>query len=132
MGVYPESEIKIQDRIGYRWDKPDEDLVFTISLGEPFNDRCYKLVAGVTALPSGPALPTAQSDAASTRDDDILVALAQHGLTIVDMRTKNGCLWVVGGPELGDLLRKIAPEREFKFAEHGGRATGHRPAWFLI
>ena len=38
-GKYHESDIKVQDKVGYYWDVPDEHLVFIISLGEPYSEN---------------------------------------------------------------------------------------------
>lgn len=61
----------------------------------------------------------------------------EKGFKCVDKRTgKAGSLWVIGTKkELTPIVREA--KRLFgdlgnnNFSEHGGRATGHQPAWFL-
>ena len=60
---------------------------------------------------------------------DVSVAdLEALGFEVIDKRGAGGALWVVGGPE---LRNQLVP-RGFKFAEHGGRATGKSPAWYFM
>ena len=89
-GKYQESDIKVQDNVGYYWNAPGENLVFTVSLGEPHSEdgRCYKsykLVAGVTTLPS--SRPT-RSDAPEDPPLDLCEALRFHGIPFHDLRWK--------------------------------------------
>lgn len=52
----------------------------------------------------------------------------EHYLEFVDKTETDGCFWIVGGPELSTLLSPAG----FQFAQRGGWATRHRPAWFYI
>lgn len=52
------------------------------------------------------------------------------GLEIIDRRNHQGRLWVIGGPELEHAIGQLYPDLHFRFAANGGRATGHRPAWW--
>lgn len=64
---------------------------------------------------------------------DIIKVLIEKNLEIMDKRSKGGVLWVLGGSELKDLMKQISSEKSFfKFAPNGGRASKHRPAWFLM
>jgi len=59
-------------------------------------------------------------------DDPAILYARTHGLRIADRRDIGGALWIVGGSEHEVALR---PEG-FSFAPHGGRASGHEPAWY--
>lgn len=57
--------------------------------------------------------------------------LAAMGLEVIDMRSRGGCLWVVGGPELRSAVALGGgPHLRFTFSPKGGKATRHRPSWF--
>jgi DNA topoisomerase-3 len=64
--------------------------------------------------------------------DELLGLLAAEGVEAIDRRAAGGALWVVGGPELKELMDRLAG-RGFRFshAKEGGRATKHRPAWWI-
>jgi len=57
--------------------------------------------------------------------------LKKQGLKVVDKRVNGGCLWVIGGKELSSIIRTMAEKgMNLKFTDKGGRATGHKPAWY--
>jgi hypothetical protein len=63
--------------------------------------------------------------------DELVALLAAESLEAIDRRASGGALWVVGGRELADRLAAHATGgHRFTFAEAGGRATKHRPAWW--
>jgi len=72
------------------------------------------------ALQSSPAAP------------ELLSILKEQAVEYIDKRSKGGALWVVGGAELATLMADLA-RRGFRFTRSlgGGKATGHRPGWFL-
>lgn len=54
-----------------------------------------------------------------------------NGLEVVDMRSKGGCLWVIGDPEmLTPYLDQVTSyyEIEGRFAK--GKATKYRSGWY--
>jgi hypothetical protein len=58
-------------------------------------------------------------------------ALRECGLEVIDKRLMGGALWVVGGPELGEFMRKLNKIGfAFVFKAGGGRASGRRSAWW--
>lgn len=62
---------------------------------------------------------------------DICRLLKEQGYEAIDNRSKGGSLWVVGGEQLAKELRSFASlGYYFRYASKGGRATGHKPAWY--
>jgi len=58
-------------------------------------------------------------------------AIRREGLEAVDRRSKGGALWIVGGTEIADKIKRLAEEGyTFTYAPNGGRATKHRPSWW--
>jgi len=49
-----------------------------------------------------------------------------------DRRGSGGSPWVIGGPELSGLMDSLAARNfQFVFSDEGGRATRHRPGWWI-
>ena len=64
-------------------------------------------------------------------DQDPADYLRQAGLEVVDKRPA-GSLWVVDAdPPSPPVAALRGQGLRFAFARNGGRATKHRPAWFL-
>lgn len=129
-GLYDEFTIQVAQQVGYEWDADAERLVFAVSLGRPYgiNERCFKLVAGVTTLPFLPAVEEVEK----LETADVADSLRQRGLTPVDLRKNNGCLWIQGGPELASLLEELQPDNaQFVYTLRGGKATSFEPGWYL-
>lgn len=62
---------------------------------------------------------------------DIVVAIKNKGYKLIDNRSKGGALWVYGEQEIGEELKMFSGLGfHFEYAPNGGRATGHKPAWF--
>lgn len=64
--------------------------------------------------------------------DPILLYAEQNGITWIDKRHQNGCLWLLGDMALYrqiNELRKMG--YDFKYAKAGGKATEGRPGWFM-
>jgi hypothetical protein len=60
----------------------------------------------------------------------VVELLRNRGLQAIDKRP-NGSLWVIGGPELKQVLSQFAANGvHFSFAKDGGQSTAHRPAWW--
>ncbi|MFE4525383.1 hypothetical protein ACFRCQ_25290 [Cytobacillus firmus] len=58
--------------------------------------------------------------------------LTSKNLEIIDNRSKEGCLWVVGGKELEPIFNELKNKNIFfRFASNGGKATNRKKAWFL-
>lgn len=57
--------------------------------------------------------------------------LYAQNLTVVDKTTLGGALWVIGGPELGPLLKPLGTLGvHFIYSPEGGRASRNQPAWW--
>jgi very-short-patch-repair endonuclease len=62
---------------------------------------------------------------------DLSQYLIDNGYEIVDKRSKNGALWLIGGQELSPLISALKKEQiQFTFAYNGSKSTAKRPAWF--
>jgi hypothetical protein len=65
-------------------------------------------------------------------DDALGRLLAAEDVEVIDKRASGGSLWVIGGPELGGLMERLAGQGfKFVFAKEGGRASKRRPAWWI-
>src|SRR5688572_4299531 len=77
------------------------------------------------------ALAVLERPEQSSGGDDLLQLLAAENVEAIDRRASGGALWAVGGPELRELMDRLAARgSRFTFAKEGGRATKHRPAWW--
>ena len=66
------------------------------------------------------------------RRDWIVETLDDMGLKYLDMRGKQGCLWVYGANELSPRMKELSDRgATFKLSRNGGRATNGRSAWWL-
>lgn len=64
-------------------------------------------------------------------EDPLMIAIRREGLEAVDKRAKGGALWIIGGLELKDKIKKLADQGYlFTYSPNGGRATQHQPAWW--
>ena len=62
---------------------------------------------------------------------NIIGLLEAAGIEYVDKRTNGGSLWIIGGYELAETVRKAkAMGYTFHFKKEGGRATKNRPGWW--
>ena len=63
--------------------------------------------------------------------NNIIGLLEAAGIEYVDKRTNGGSLWIIGGYELAETVRKAkAMGYTFHFKKEGGRATKNRPGWW--
>ena len=72
---------------------------------------------------------------ASTKSEPktLIEFFKMNGLEVIDKRDKGGCLWVVGSKNEIDGIVRQACKMFYaggNYAPNGGRATGHRTAWF--
>lgn len=57
--------------------------------------------------------------------------LINNKLIVIDKRDKGGALWVIGGQELSQIMKKLEIGGiKFKFVANGGKSTKHKAAWF--
>lgn len=65
-------------------------------------------------------------------EKDILSLMEQLVIPFVDKRDEGGALWVIGGHELDSLMEDCKRYGyPFSFKPEGGKATQHKPAWYL-
>lgn len=63
--------------------------------------------------------------------EDIIALLEITGTQYVDKRANGGSLWIIGGYELSETVRKAkALGFTFHFKKEGGRATRNQPGWW--
>lgn len=63
--------------------------------------------------------------------DNIIGLLEATGVEFVDKRANGGSLWIIGGYELAETVRKAkALGYIFHFKKEGGRATKNKPGWW--
>ncbi|KRF39825.1 sigma-70 family RNA polymerase sigma factor [Paenibacillus sp. Soil787] len=54
------------------------------------------------------------------------------GLKVIDNRKKGGALWVIGGVELTTFFDQLILKGiVFRYSASGGKATNHKPAWWV-
>ncbi len=74
-----------------------------------------------------PGLDDVKSD-----DEDIIELLRDNGIRYIDKRSKGGRLWIVGGKELVEFVKKAKTMGYiFQFKKEGGRATRNQPGWWM-
>jgi len=57
--------------------------------------------------------------------------LTSFGYEEIDMRHKNGALWLIGVEELSPFISKLRKEQiTFNFAYNGSKSTKNQPAWY--
>lgn len=63
--------------------------------------------------------------------DDIIGLLEATGTQYVDKRASGGCLWIIGGRELSETVKKAKELGcNFRFKKEGGRVTKNKPGWW--
>ena len=89
--------------------------------------------APLDAAPArSPQPEPAGSDAAR---GDLAGELRARGVvSLVDLRSKGGCLWVIDGPEARVAVAALGQERavRFQFKAPGPRCTDYAPAWWTV
>jgi very-short-patch-repair endonuclease len=90
-----------------------------------------RVSAEVTAAAEG-ADAASESSPRISHGDSILALVRARDIEVVDKRPVGGALWMVGGPELGDLVAELALQGYvFHYTEAGSRATRQRSGWYL-
>lgn len=82
---------------------------------------------------AGNARGSPSSTLARQKRESLTAYFERMGCTIVsDRRAEGGCLWVFGEHALMRGVKQYLASQDIQliFAKGGGRATGHRPAWF--
>ncbi|MCY1022102.1 AIPR family protein [Pyxidicoccus sp. MSG2] len=90
-----------------------------------------KLAQAVNTVLSG-LVQTGQGRDTSLIAVALAKALTPAGLEVINNVSSGGTLWVVGGAELAPVMREVREHGlRAVFREGGGRATEHRPAWYI-
>ena len=63
--------------------------------------------------------------------DDVLDFLDKQKILYVDNRSKNGSLWLIGGPELAGIVKQCnSLGLKFAYTANGSKATKGKPGWY--
>lgn len=96
-------------------------------------EECWELIS-TQDLDVGVALTTPRRARKSTHNpvERAITIARQLGIEVVNNTRRGGPLWMVADQSRTDLVRQLeeaglAPQ----YAPGGGRATNHRPAWFI-
>ncbi|MBO4807436.1 MAG: NUMOD4 motif-containing HNH endonuclease [Lachnospiraceae bacterium] len=61
----------------------------------------------------------------------IISFIEKEKIRFIDNRDKGGALWLIGGKELSEVVKKAGKlGYSFRFAPKGGKATNHQPGWW--
>ena len=68
----------------------------------------------------------------TAESDWILATVEEAGLEYADKRVSGGNLWVIGDKTIKPLMDELEKRgARFTYKANGGKATGHRPAWYI-
>lgn len=103
--------------------------------GPPASDQTSTVERTVPADSTVEKLPGFGGDETTSASNgqpvDPIVFFNQRGFEVIDKRHLGGNLWIVGGQELSAAMSDLAARGiKFSFKPEGGKATGHRAAWF--
>jgi superfamily I DNA/RNA helicase len=89
---------------------------------------------GENSRPTEASVPTATpppTDRGKGRPATLVERLRARGLSHKDLRPMGGALWVIGGPELEEMMHRFNAEgMQFRYAARGSKASGGKPAWY--
>ena len=70
-------------------------------------------------------------DAPSAGTDAVIDFLNKQKVPYVDKRSKNGSLWLIGGPELAGIVKQCnSLGLKFAYTANGSKATKGKPGWY--
>jgi hypothetical protein len=70
-------------------------------------------------------------NATATEGDAVIDFLNKQKVPYVDKRSKNGSLWLVGGPELAGIVKQCnSLGLKFAYTANGSKATKGKPGWY--
>lgn len=80
----------------------------------------------------GHSVNSNKRDAATDVTFTLVGYLKQKGIIFKDKRAIGGALWIMGGQELGPVVKELKSNWGISFAylPKGGKTSGHRPAWY--
>lgn len=94
--------------------------------GAPASAAAPASIAGGTSASFTPRKPT------DARRDWLDDELDDAGLEYLDKRNGDGCLWVIDAAGAADAVKRLNGKGAgFQLSQRGGKATGHRAAWWL-
>ena len=66
-----------------------------------------------------------------TSGEEVKEFFEKNGLTVIDSRSNNGILWVLGGEgEIGRIVDKACEKYGISGAYSAGKQTGFKPGWY--
>jgi hypothetical protein len=66
------------------------------------------------------------------KNEDIISFLKRNSVRFIDKRQNGGALWIIGGHELDDIVKKAkALGYHFSFKADGGKQTKGVPGWWV-
>lgn len=78
-----------------------------------------------------PENPKIKNNEPKMSSDSLVDSLKKSGVKYIDKRNNDGALWILGGHELDTLVREYKKQGViFTFKQGGGKATGHKDAWW--
>ena len=134
------------------------DVYFCMSLGEPFDGYCYKLIASVIcfnrhqqrlkcsrcsslmlrSISKYEWKEKVKSAITVVADKRIRTSQEFHqetGIQVIDKRSSGGRLWVTGNnPRLAQVMQELRESDTglpFQYASGGGKSTNYQPGWWL-
>ena len=95
-----------------------------------FPEQAPKTAKPVTAKePDQMVIPG--MNASVTGTDPVIDFLNKQKIPYVDKRSKNGSLWLVGGPELAGIVKQCnSLGLKFAYTANGSKATKGKPGWY--
>lgn len=105
--------------------KPTRGTVPEVVSGEVFTEPVD------TAPDIDTAVPSTDSDSHNASDDPVLQYLEANNIEYVDLRAKQGCLWIIGGMKIDHILNPLRiAGMVLVYKREGGTATGGREAFW--
>lgn len=89
---------------------------------------CYRK----SSIPKHPSeLPKGKEKIYPVIKDPLLLYLDKQDLEYIDLRDRHGCLWIIGGNSISEIMRPLQKSGvSVYFKPGGGKATGERDAWW--
>lgn len=106
----------------YKKTAPSISPATAITSSETFDENASQNYEQLT-IPGTPAV--------TQMSGDVISLIKEAGIDYIDKREKNGSLWIVGGHELSEFVKRCGEIGvHFTFKLGGGRATKGRDGWW--